>query len=73
MTSIITSQINDIYTATDKAKALELFNKLVDESARLNAKTKYAMKINAARCGTLIQLQTYVTNSMFKFEGMGVR
>ena len=69
--SILNDQMNNIYTATDIDSARAIFKGVV-EASRISPFNKRTMLINADRIGSLIELQTYATNSMFKFNGMGL-
>jgi hypothetical protein len=70
-TSILTDQLNAIYTAKDVDEAKQLFVTLV-EGSKLPKKTKALMLFNISQCGTLYQVQKYATNSCFKYNGLGV-
>jgi len=69
--SILTDQLNAIYTAKDVDAAKYLFITLV-ESSKLPKNTKALMLFNISRCETLYQVQKYATNSCFKYNGLGV-
>jgi len=70
--SILTEKMNAIYEAKDVETARGLFLEIV-QSSRINEYSKRTMINNAHNCSTLIEIQKYATNSMFKFEGMGSR
>lgn len=70
-TSILTERINDIYTAKTVEEARAIFLEIVDQS-RINDYSRQTMKANVNECTTLLDVQKYATNSMFKFEGGGV-
>jgi len=69
--SILTNQLEEIFLCKDLESARDIFNKLVQES-KLTAHTKAKMLLYAGQCRTLIEMQTYATNSCFKFNGLGV-
>lgn len=69
--SILTDQLNAIYTAKDVDEAKQLFIALV-EGSKLPKNTKAKMLYNLAQCGTLYQVQKYATNSCFVYNGLGV-
>lgn len=70
--SILTDSLNSIYEAPSLDTAKMIFKGLV-ESSRINDQSKRIMLLNATKCTTLLALQTYATNSMFQYNGMGVK
>lgn len=72
MKGILDKAMNDIYTATtlDECKALAL--NLVHQS-KINDRDRNTMVRNINNSNTLIKLQTYLTNSYFVFNKMGLK
>jgi len=69
--SVITKKITDIYSAPDLKTAKQLFTELLNE-CNINDTDKENMLLEAGKVTTLVALQFYATNCMFKFEGLGV-
>ena len=69
--SVITQRITEIYSADNLATAKELFRDLLNDS-NIKGIDKEKMLVELEKITTLRQVQFYVTNAMFKFEGLGI-
>lgn len=69
--SILQSHMNELYECTDLDSCRKLALQIVTNS-RINSKDKHIMAVKIGQQTSLIALQTYLTNSFFKYVGMGV-
>ena len=70
--SILKSIMEDVYVSTSFDDALELVIEHIEASPISGDEGRKIIN-TAKQCGpSLTGLQTYITNSWFKYEGMGV-
>lgn len=71
--SVLREILNKVYEASSKEDALKIVTDyLNDPACVIRQSQRKSMLVFANRCGTLISLQNYVTNSFLYFEGNGV-
>ena len=69
--SVLREILNKVYEASSKEDALKIVTDyLNDPACVIRQSQRKSMLVFANRCGTLISLQNYVTNSFLYFEGM---
>jgi hypothetical protein len=68
--SVLQDVIEQVYTAKDIDSAKEIATTRIVES-KIPNEMKSLMKMKIGQCETLLGLQKYLTNSMFKMMGMG--
>lgn len=70
--SVLRAILDDVYTAKTLEAGLAIVEKLLVDSP-VREEEKRLMILHAKGCQTLVKLQTYITNSFLKYEGMGVK
>jgi len=72
LTSILAAHYNDLMQITSTEELLQRVNEIVNTS-KINPQDKRRMQLDLSRVSSShIKLQSYLTNSMLKFQGMGV-
>lgn len=69
--SIFEQIAEQVFKVTDINKAKQFINEFV-ESKNIKPEDKQLILKNVSECKTLIKLQTYICNSLLKYEGMSV-
>ena len=70
--SVLKEIMNDVYQSTDFDEALQIVKDSIEESSIRGTEGRVIV-IKAVQCGpSLVNLQQYITNSYFKYEGLGV-
>lgn len=69
--SVLEPIIKDVYQAKTLEEGQTVMKKLVD-STKIKDEDKKKMLREINSCPTLVKLQFYATNALFKFEGLGV-
>lgn len=65
--------LNKVYGANSKEDALVIVTDYLNDPACVIRQTqRKSMLVFANRCGTLVSLQSYITNSFLYFEGNGI-
>lgn len=67
--STLATIANQVFTAKTAAEAKQL---IVDHLSATNVKDKQKMLYDVSQLNNLTRLQTYVANSLLRFEGLSV-
>jgi hypothetical protein len=72
-TSVLKAILDDVYVAGSFEDAMAVIQKRLDEpDSPIRDADKRMILIKSMQCQGLVSLQKYITNSYFKFSGMGV-
>ena len=71
MNGTLNEYMNQIYSSTDLDACRQLFINIVNNST-IRVEDRRRMVLQANQCDSLIKLQTYATNSFFRFNKLGV-
>ena len=72
--SVLEVILNKVYLSKnlDEAKAI-VKDHLEQHGSAMSQQDKHAIIVKSSMCSSLLSLQTYITNSYFKYQKMGLR
>lgn len=69
--STLTQVAEKVFQATNLKQAQDIITSHIGNT-RINGEDKNAIMTNAMSAKSLVRLQTYMCNSLLKFEGLGI-